>query len=213
MTAEELIIGHFNNTLTASQQESLQGLLSSSPDVRSLYEQHKSLQSAMESDSDTIVPAMWLEQTVLQTALGVASATGTIGVTAGFWGAAKIIAVVATVVVSGGSATYFLSKSESPSAPPPEASAPAKVTQTAVARGVQAAPAPPAPADAKPAAAAASATAAPAQRGSSVPMVTRVQPRTPSVSLAKPAEPGIQLGGTDVVIRKNPKTGDPSGNK
>lgn len=99
MTLKELIIGHYEGSLNAAQQTSLDGMLASSPEARSLFEQYGAMEEAMEEESRKLVPPVALREATLAGALGVAAETISGGVAA--WFTTKVAAIVGTAVVAG----------------------------------------------------------------------------------------------------------------
>ncbi|HVK40269.1 MAG TPA: hypothetical protein VNA88_17190, partial [Candidatus Kapabacteria bacterium] len=70
MTAEELIIGHYEKSLTSEQESRLASMVDASPDVRTLYEQHGNIQALMIEEAETIETSSKLDKIVLGAALG-----------------------------------------------------------------------------------------------------------------------------------------------
>jgi hypothetical protein len=99
MKAEELIIGHFDKTLTQTQEAELQQLLTASPEARSLYERHDAIESMMVSDAATLAPSEKLDEVAIGAALGLLSEVSGSG--AGFWLGGKIAAAITAVAVGG----------------------------------------------------------------------------------------------------------------
>lgn len=124
MTTEDLILGHFDGTLTPQEESRLQAEMSASPAARSLYEQHRSLHMMLSSDAASLVPSARLDKSVVTAALGAVPET--IGGGALSWLTTKV-AVGISAVVAGGVSIVMLNNS-GPDTVPPAAPAPAVST-------------------------------------------------------------------------------------
>jgi hypothetical protein len=98
MNAEDLIIAHFDRSLTVEQEAELQQLLADSPDARTLFERHEAMESMMEKDSAALAPSRELDEVVIASALGLLSGAGG---GAALWFSGKIAAAVSAVAVGG----------------------------------------------------------------------------------------------------------------
>ena len=98
MNAEDLIIAHFDRSLTAEQEAELQQLLADSPDARALYERHEAMESMMEKDSAALAPSRELDEVVIASALGLLSGAGG---GAALWFSGKFAAAISAVAVGG----------------------------------------------------------------------------------------------------------------
>lgn len=99
MTLKELIVGHYEGALTSDQQTTLQEMLSSSPEARSLYEQYGAMEEAMEEESRRLIPPIALREATLVGALGVAAESIGGGIAA--WFTTKAAIAVGSIVVAG----------------------------------------------------------------------------------------------------------------
>lgn len=99
MTVQELIVGHYEGTLNQAQQQELQGLLSTSPETKAMFDQHGKVQEAMEEESRKLVPPIALREATIVGALGVAAES--IGGGIATWLTAKVAAAIGSVVVVG----------------------------------------------------------------------------------------------------------------
>jgi hypothetical protein len=99
MTTQELIIGHFEKTLSQSEESQLSALLEGSGDARGLLEQHQGIQELMLGEAATLVPSAALDESVIGAALG--SLTEVVGGSAGFWTGTKLAAGISALVVGG----------------------------------------------------------------------------------------------------------------
>jgi hypothetical protein len=100
MNAEELIIGHFEKTLTSEQESHLAALVTSSPEVRSLYEQHGSIHGLMTEEAETIETTSKLDKVVVGAALGTLVEIAGHGAV-GFSLLGKVASVVGAIAVGG----------------------------------------------------------------------------------------------------------------
>lgn len=132
MTVQELIVGHYEGSLTSLEETQLQGLLQTSADARSLYEQHGAMQEAMEEESERLVPPIALREATIGAALGIAAES--IGGGIGAWLTTKVAIAVGSVIVGGTAIGVILSTSgdDKPKTSPPAATAPAQVNETPV---------------------------------------------------------------------------------
>lgn len=116
MTTEDLILGHFDGTLTPQEESRLQAEMSASPAARSLYEQHRSLHMMLSSDAASLVPSARLDKSVVTAALGAVPET--IGGGALSWLTTKVAVGISAVVV-GGLSIVMLSDSGPDAVPAP----------------------------------------------------------------------------------------------
>ena len=108
MTTEELILGHFDESLTPVEEHQLQELLGRSPEARTLFEQHGALHRMMASDVGTLAPSSSLDDAALAAALGAVPEAIGGGAAAGWFGG-KVAAAVALVAAGGISVALFSS--------------------------------------------------------------------------------------------------------
>jgi hypothetical protein len=141
MTTEELILGHFEKSLTLEQERMLQSRLSDSPEARAMFDQHRNLDGMLNSDATVLAPSSRLNETVIAAAL--ATVPEVIGGGSLAWLSGKVAATISAVVI-GGSVFGIWLASDSNQAPLPVEDAPA--VRTAPAPAV-----PPVPAVATPA--------------------------------------------------------------
>lgn len=99
MTAEELIIGHYEKSLTSEQESRLASMVDASPDVRTLYEQHGNIQALMIEEAETIETSSKLDKIVLGAALGTIAEIAGHGI--GFSLLGKVASVVGVLAVGG----------------------------------------------------------------------------------------------------------------
>lgn len=99
MTTQDLIIGHYEGTLTRAEQAKLDGLLASSPETRTLFEQHGVMEEKMKEESEELAPPFGLREATLGAALGTAAST--IGGGIATWITGKFVIAVSTVVIGG----------------------------------------------------------------------------------------------------------------
>ena len=109
MTTQELIIGHFEKTLSRDEAAELSGLMQESPDARALFDQHRSIDSMMMREAADLAPSSALDAAVIGAALG--TATEVVGGGAGFWSGAKIAAGISALIV-GGVSVFMATSSE-----------------------------------------------------------------------------------------------------
>ena len=115
MTLKELIIGHYEGALTAEQQETLQGMLDSSPEARTMYEQYGAMEEAMEEESKKLVPPIALRDATIVGALGVAAESIGGGIAA--WFTSKAAVAVGTLIVAGTAVGIVVSENNDSSNP------------------------------------------------------------------------------------------------
>lgn len=99
MTTEDLILGHFDGTLTSAQEAQLQAELNGSPEIRSLYEQHRSLHSMLCADAASLAPSARLDEAVVAAALGAAPEV--IGGSVVSWLTGKVVVGISAALVGG----------------------------------------------------------------------------------------------------------------
>jgi hypothetical protein len=120
MTAEELIIGHYEKSLTSDQESHLASMVDASPEVRTLYEQHGNIQALMIEEAETIETSSKLDKVVLGAALGTLAEIAGQGV--GFSLLGKVASVVGALAVGGAGFVLYnvMDRDEvSPKANPP----------------------------------------------------------------------------------------------
>lgn len=100
LNEKELIIGHFEGTLSSTEATHLESLLETSPEVRAAYEQQRAIEEGMVEDSESLVPPIGLREATIAAALGGALTT-TVGGGIAAWLGSKAAALVGTVVVGG----------------------------------------------------------------------------------------------------------------
>ena len=99
MNSKELIVGHFEGTLSPADQGALDRMLDSSPEIRAEFERQQMIEDGLAEDSRSLIPPVGLREATLAAALG--SAVSTIGGGISAWFTAKVAAVVGTVAVGG----------------------------------------------------------------------------------------------------------------
>lgn len=100
MKAEELIIGHFDSSLTQAQEAELQRMLAGSSETRATYERHASIHSMLLQDAASVAPSRALDAAVIGAALGTpAEIAGGSAIGAGV--GAKVAAIISTFAVGG----------------------------------------------------------------------------------------------------------------
>jgi hypothetical protein len=99
MTAEELIIGHYEKTLTSEQESHLSSMIESSPDVRVLYEQHGNVHSMLVEEAAAVKPSSKLDKVVVGAALGTLVEIAGHGI--GFSILGKVASIVGVLAVGG----------------------------------------------------------------------------------------------------------------
>jgi|GEM_PF-1973543 len=128
MTTEDLILGHFDGTLSPEHEARLQTELTASSDVRSLYEQHRSLHVLLDSDAASLAPSSRLDDAVVAAALSAVPEA--IGGGALSWLTAKVVGI-STVVVGGLSIAFLVgSGADDAEKPVPQMVKPAPVVRT-----------------------------------------------------------------------------------
>jgi len=127
MTTQELIIGHFEKTLSQSEESQLSALLEGSGDARGLLEQHQGIQELMLGEAATLVPSAALDESVIGAALG--SLTEVVGGSAGFWTGTKLAAGISALVV-GGISVFMIASDGGHEAATKTLSAPTPVVRT-----------------------------------------------------------------------------------
>lgn len=123
MNVQELIIGHYEQSLTPEQEGQLSMMLDESPEARALYQQHGRIHSMMVGEAEIIQPSRKLEKAVVAAALGAAVEIG--GQAAGISFAGKIIAAATAVVVGGISVGIIMNSGDDPKPESPGAQTPA----------------------------------------------------------------------------------------
>ncbi len=99
MNTRELIVGHFEGTLTAADQSRLDHLLETSAEARADFERHQLIEDGLAEDSRNLVPPIGLREATLAAAFSGAASTIGGGITA--WFTAKVAVIVGTVAVGG----------------------------------------------------------------------------------------------------------------
>ena len=99
MNAKELIIGHFEGSLTPAEQGRLDHMLETSPEVRAQFDQQKMIEESLADDSRSLIPPIGLREATIAAALGGGIAT--IGGGLGAWFTGKVAAMLGTVLVGG----------------------------------------------------------------------------------------------------------------
>ena len=99
MRAKELIIGHYEGSLTPAEQQELTALLASSPEARAAYERHGVIEETLEEDARRMVVPVGLREATVAAAIGVSAEA--VGWGIGGWLTGKVAAVIGTVVVGG----------------------------------------------------------------------------------------------------------------
>lgn len=99
MNTRDLIVGHFEGTLSQTDQGRLDQLLVSSPDARADFERHQMIEEGLAEDSRSLVPPIGLREATLAAAIG--GAVSTIGGGLAAWFTTKVAFVVGTVAVGG----------------------------------------------------------------------------------------------------------------
>lgn len=125
MTAEELIIEHFDGTLSLEQEGELTQVLASSPEARATYDRYLRVNEVLADDVVATAPSSALDERVMAAALGAIG--GTIGGGSATWISGKIAAMFTVVAVGGLSLFLFLPKDADPvrsETPPPASTTP-----------------------------------------------------------------------------------------
>jgi hypothetical protein len=104
MNAEELIIAHFDRSLSPVQETELRQLLEQSPEARSIYERHEVIEGMIERESAALTPSDRLDEAVIASALGIWTQ---VAGGAGLWFAGKFAAGIATLAVGGLAVAVF----------------------------------------------------------------------------------------------------------
>jgi hypothetical protein len=128
MTAEELIIEHFEGTLSLEQEGELTQVLAASPEARAMYDRYLKVDDVLAGDVAATAPSSTLDERVLAAALGAIG--GTIGGGSAAWLGGltgKVAAVVSVIAVGGISILLFGNDNDRP-APVVPATAPASST-------------------------------------------------------------------------------------
>lgn len=100
MTTEELIIGHFDGTLSTTQESELQSVLASSPEARSLYDTHRGISNLIASDAAATEPSEKLNRRVLAASLMAIPET-IAGGAATAWFTMKVVGGISAAVFGG----------------------------------------------------------------------------------------------------------------
>jgi hypothetical protein len=98
MNAEELIIAHFDRSLSPEQETALRQLLEQSPEARSLYERHETIEGMIDRESAALVPSDRLDEAVIASALGIWTQ---VAGGAGLWLTGKFAAGISALAIGG----------------------------------------------------------------------------------------------------------------
>jgi hypothetical protein len=98
MNAEELIIAHFDRSLSPEQETALRQLLEQSPEARSLYERHETIEGMIDRESAALVPSDRLDEAVIASALGI---WRQVAVGGGLWLTGKFAAGISALAIGG----------------------------------------------------------------------------------------------------------------
>jgi hypothetical protein len=98
MNAEELIIAHFDRSLSPVQETELRQLLEQSPEARSLYERHETIEGMIDRESAALVPSDRLDEAVIASALGIWTQ---VAGGAGLWLTGKFAAGISALAIGG----------------------------------------------------------------------------------------------------------------
>jgi hypothetical protein len=126
MNAEELIIGHYEKSLTSEQESHLAALMTSSPEVRGLYEQHGRIHGLMEEDAETVQTSSKLDKVVVGAALGTLVEIAGQGI--GFSLLGKVASVIGALAVGGAGIIFYntvIDKDDADVTPTPAVTQPA----------------------------------------------------------------------------------------
>lgn len=129
MTTEELIIGHFDGTLSTAEESDLQSMLASSTEARSLYDTHRGIHNLMASDVAATEPSEKVNRRVLAASLmalpetiagGAATAWFTLkvvgGISAAVFGGLAVVSIVTSNVATDNSRKSYSGKPPAPAA-------------------------------------------------------------------------------------------------
>ncbi len=100
MNSTDLIIGHFEGTLTPAEASQLDELLKSSPEVRAAFEQQRSIEEGLVEDSEALVPPFGLREATLAAAIG-GGLSATVGGGIAAWLSTKAAVVISTLAIGG----------------------------------------------------------------------------------------------------------------
>lgn len=120
MTNEDLIIGHYDKSLTSEQERMLQERISQSVETRAMYEQYGkfgNLDAALAADAAAVAPSSRLDEATVVAALAVLPEV--IGGAGAFAWLSGKVAIMITAAVVGGTTIAILSNSGSDPAPKP----------------------------------------------------------------------------------------------
>lgn len=141
MTNEDLIIGHYDKSLTSEQERMLQERISQSVETRAMYEQYGkfgNLDAALAADAAAVTPSSRLDEATVVAALSVLPEV--IGGAGAFAWLSGKVAIMITAVVVGGTTIAILSNSGSDPAPKPAPKPAPVVRQSAPASAPAVAP-------------------------------------------------------------------------
>ena len=99
MTAEELIVEHFDWMLSLEQEGELAQVLASSPEARATYDRYLRVNEVLVDDVVATAPSSALDERVMAAALGAIG--GTIGGGSATWISGKIAAAFSVVAIGG----------------------------------------------------------------------------------------------------------------
>lgn len=100
MTTEELIVGHFEGSLSADQEQDLQSMLDASAEVRSLYDTHRHINMLIVSDAQAMEPSEKLNRKVIAASL-MAIPEALVGTGATAWFTVKVVGGISAAVFGG----------------------------------------------------------------------------------------------------------------
>ncbi len=164
MTNEDLIIGHYEKSLTSEQERMLQERISQSVETRAMYEQYGkfgNLDAALAADSAAVAPSSRLDEATVVAALAVLPEV--IGGAGAFAWLSGKVAIMITAAEVGGTTIAILSNSGSD--PAPKSAPAARQSAPAIAPATAPAIAPSAPAQTPPSVDAAKAPSGDANAG------------------------------------------------
>lgn len=122
MTNEELIIGHFEGSLEAQQQQILEQRISESPETKAMFDHYRSINNALSADATALAPNKKLDEATLAAALGLVPHVIAGGAMS--WLTAKVAVGISAVVIAGASVAYFAGSGPDKTAVKPAAEAP-----------------------------------------------------------------------------------------
>ncbi|HVZ37934.1 MAG TPA: hypothetical protein VHI13_01560 [Candidatus Kapabacteria bacterium] len=111
MTTEELIVGHFEKSLTLEEERVLQERLAQSPETRTMYDQYRSLEATLGNDASAVAPSSRLDEATVAAALSLlpqAIGGGLLGLLS-----SKVVVGVTVAVIGGISIAIFANRNSS----------------------------------------------------------------------------------------------------